>query len=614
MKKIIFAIFFFLFLINILNGQGFKYAWIISPDIGKTDADTTLTNIINNINLYKDLEFVIVSGNLTVHGKNDELQQIKSILDKLNIPYYVIPGESDLSWSESAGEKIDSIFGETHFLFKQFSTLQMGLNNVVTWRNGAGHFSPAEMSWVSDTLKSFSGGNEIFLYSNFPFDSKTDNWFQLTNKLIHLKVTALFSANGKPNSITSNSVIPTITGKNTFDSKYWYYNIIENQNDSLFFFEVKNGIAKQWGAYGKQILDIAKIDTTQFLNYSEYSETGLPKLKANVIWQEDFNTTLLTDLYSNGSDIFITSENGDIYCYDISGKKLWVYGSKEIIVGRPVVSSNILAVATLQGDLISLNAKTGVLIQVIGIGEPLTSQLVTTQIEYNGSLTTGVIVGTSKGSLYCYSMDTFEMIWENHSAKGLIRDLPLIKDHRLFYGSQDGFLYCIDDRTGVLYWKWNEGNDFYTAPVVCHPLSDGNEVYISTPDKYVSKIDFLLGVTKWRKKFDSWESLGLSNDSKNLIVKSISNNIYFVSARDGNKVKTVNLKYDFDLNPSKPLEWNLNYLISAENGNVYLIDSHYNSRPLLFLGNCRLNSVINIKNNIFAVSNMDGKIICFELN
>ena len=614
MEKNIFAIFFFLLLINFSNGQGFKYAWIISPDIGKTGADTTLTNIIDNINLYKDIKFVIVSGNLTVHGKNDELQQIKSILDKLNIPYYVIPGENDLSWSESAGEKINSIFGESHFMFKQFSTLQMGLNNVVTWRNGAGHFPPEEMSWVSDTLKSFFGGNEIFLYSNFPFDSKTDNWFQLTNKLFHLKVTALFSANGKPNSITSNSVIPVITGKSTFDSKYWYYNIIENQNDSLFFFEVKNGIAKQWGSYGKQILDIAKIDTIQFLNYSEYSETGSPKLKAKVSWREDFNTTLLTDLYSNGSDIFVTSESGDIYCYDISGKKLWEYDSKEIIVGRPIVSSNILAVATLQGDLISLNAKTGVLIQVIGIGEPLTSQLVTTQIEYNGSLTTGVIVGTSKGSLYCYSMDSFEMIWENHSAKGLIRDLPLIKDHRLFYGSQDGFLYCIDDRTGVLYWKWNEGNDFYTAPVVCTPLSDGNAVYLSTPDKYVSKIDFLLGVTKWRKKFDSWESLGLSNDSKNLIVKSISNNIYFVSARDGNKIRTVNLKYGFDLNPSKPLEWKGNYLISAENGNVYLIDSHYNSRSLLFLGNCRLNSVINIKNNIFAVSNMDGKIICFELN
>ena len=228
-------------------------------------------------------------------------------------------------------------------------------------------------------------------------------------------------------------------------------------------------------------------------------------------------------------------------------------------------------------------------------------------------MTTGVIVGTSTGSLYCYSLDTFEMIWENHSAKGLIRTLPLLKEHRLFYGSQDGYLYCIDSRTGILYWKWSSGNDFYTSPAVCPPLTDENSVYISTPDKYVSRIDFLLGVTKWRKNLRSWESLGLSNDKKKLIIKTISNDIVFVSAANGRKIRTENLKYGFDLNPSKPLEWKGNYLISAENGNVYLIDKNYKSESLLFLGNCRLNSVINVKDNIFAVSNMDGKIVCFEL-
>ena len=158
---------------------------------------------------------------------------------------------------------------------------------------------------------------------------------------------------------------------------------------------------------------------------------------------------MLADLISDGSNVIAASENGKIFCYDTTGKKLWEYASKEAIVGRPVNSSGYLAAATLQGDLISLNVKTGELNQVIGIGEPLTSQLITTKVEYNGNMATGVIVGTSTGSLYCYSIDTFEMIWENHSAKGLIRTLPLIKEHRLFYGSQDGFLYCVGDSPEV---------------------------------------------------------------------------------------------------------------------------------------------------------------------
>ena len=613
MKKLIFIFVLIISLSGLSNGQSLKYAWIISPNIGQAGADTALSNVITSINSDSTLEFVIVSGNLTAHGYNKELEQTKSILDKLSIPYNVIPGENDLRRSESAGEKINSIFGAKHFLYKNRNYIYLGLNNTVTWRNGRGHFSPEELSWLTDTSKSISPNDEIYIYSYFPFDSKTDNWFKVINKLTDFKVTAIFSSLGKAETISKGYMVPTVIGTNSYDTKHWSYNIVEDKNDSLYFYEVKNGISKQWGTLEKQPVNFSKIDTEQFQNKPEALEKNPPSLGATELWQQNISSTMLSDLIADGSNIIATTESGKIFCYDTTGRKVWEYDSKETIVGKPVVSSNYIAVATLRGDLISLNSKTGELIQTIGIGEPLTSQLITTKVEYNGNMTTGVIVGTSTGSLYCYSLDTFEMIWENHSAKGLIRTLPLIKEHRLFYGSQDGFLYCVDDRTGVLYWKWNAGNDFYTAPAVCPPLSDGDAIYISTPDKYVSKIDFLLGITKWRKDLQSWESLALSSNEKTLIVKSISNNIIFASTRNGRKEKVVNLKYGFDLDPTQPLEWKGNYLIAAENGNVYLIDKRYKSKPLLFLGNCRLNSVINVKDNIFAVSNMDGKIICFKL-
>jgi outer membrane protein assembly factor BamB len=612
MKKLILVLVLIICLGGISSGQNIKYAWIINPGIGNLGADSALANIVANINSDSTLGFAIVSGNLTAHGLNKELEQIKSILDNLSIPYRIIPGENDLRWSESAGREIKSVFENDHFIFRIQNTFQIGLNNSVTWRNGIGHFSPEEISWCSDTLNSIPMADEIFLYSYFPFDTRTDNWFKITNLLINHNVIALLADNGKPKTISLNSIIPTITGSPAYDRKNWFYNIIENKDDSLIFYQVKDGISNRWGGFHKQILNVTQIDTTQFKNY-DLSGKEYPSLYAKVLWQTDFNSTMLSDLITNGSDIFATTENGKIFCYDTSGTKLWEYDSKENIAGRPVVSSNTIVIATLQGDLISLNAITGQLNQVIGIGEPLTSQLVTTNINYNGSPTNCVIVGTTQGSLYCYSMDTFEMVWENHSAKGLIRTLPLITEHRLFFGSQDGWLYCIDSRTGVLYWKWNQGNDFFTAPAVCPPLSDSEGIYISTPDKYISKIDFLLGVTKWRKELQAWESLGFSNDNKSLVVKTIVNEIYFVSKRDGKIERAVNLKYGFDLNPTKILEWGGTYLIAAENGIIYLIDKNYRWKPLFFSGDCRLNSVIHIDKNIFAASNMDGRVICFEL-
>ena len=119
-------------------GQNLKYAWIISPEIGQAGADTTLSNIITSINSDTSLQFAIVSGNLTQHGYNKELEQVKSILNNLSIPYKIIPGENDLRWSESAGEKINSVFGSKHFIIKNGNKAYIGLNNSVTWRNGVG--------------------------------------------------------------------------------------------------------------------------------------------------------------------------------------------------------------------------------------------------------------------------------------------------------------------------------------------------------------------------------------------------------------------------------------------------------------------------------------------
>ena len=205
MKKLIFIFALIIFLAGISSGQNVKYAWVINPGIGNTGADTALANIVANINSDSTLAIAIVSGNLTAHGNNKELEQTKSILDNLSIPYRIIPGENDLRWSESAGQEIKSVFGNNHFLLKIQNTLQIGLNNSVTWRNGIGHFSPEEISWFSDTLKTIPMTDEIFLYSYFPFDAKTDNWFKVTNLLINHNIIALLTDNGKPKTISSNS-------------------------------------------------------------------------------------------------------------------------------------------------------------------------------------------------------------------------------------------------------------------------------------------------------------------------------------------------------------------------------------------------------------------------
>jgi len=613
MKRILLYLLFSIFIFSAASAQNYKYAWIVSPTIGTAGAYALLTSIVNDIDIRNDIKFVIVTGNLTARGNNSTLDSVKIILNKLTVPYYIIPGENDLRWSESAGKRFNSLFNDGHFFFTLDSTRFIGLNSSVLWHGEGGHFSPEEIKWLADELNRSNISNDIFLFSNFPFNEKLDNWYKAANLLSSYVTSFLFSAYQKPKTISKTNGVTTIAGLTALEKGKWNYNIIENKTDSISIYTVSNGEFEFWESVSKNKSELNRSTPKQFFDFSGIVDENIPDLKSHILWQKDLNITSLTSLYTTDKKIIATTANGIISCFDTTGEKIWSYDSKEKIVSTPVSVDKFLIVATLQGDLISLDINNGKVIQTIGIGEPLTSQLVTTDLSYNGSPTTGIIVATADGKLYCYDIYSFELIWENDSAHGLIRTKPLVINHRIFFGSQDGFLYSVDARTGALYWKWTNGNDFYTAPTVCQPVTDGQYIYIATPDKNIYKIDMLLGVTKWERDYNAWESINISSDGKYLVIKSISDKIYFAYTKNGRRYKELRMGYGFDLNPSKLLEWKGNFIFGTEKGKVYLIDKDFKWEPLFFAGNARLNLVQHVKDNIFVVSNIDGKIICFEL-
>jgi len=105
--------------------------------------------------------------------------------------------------------------------------------------------------------------------------------------------------------------------------------------------------------------------------------------------------------------------------------------------------NNIIAIATIEGDLITINSENGEIIQTLGLDEALTSQLVIIETIYNGAKTKAIIVGSSSGKVYCYELTSLELIWVNDSAERMIETLPLVIDDKIIYGSWDNYLYCI---------------------------------------------------------------------------------------------------------------------------------------------------------------------------
>ncbi len=615
MKKFLFTLYFLLILSAAGLSQQFKYAWITDTHIGSPGAGINLESVINNINNRKDITFVVITGDISEKGTDKELETAKSIFDSLTIPYYIIPGNHDTKWSESGCLKFKGLWKDDKFAFNYHGVENIGMNTGIPWQGGGGHFAVEDLPWLDSVLAATPKNDQIIFYAHHPLDGDVDNWFDVINRLRNYNIKAILVGYGHEDKLLNFGGIPSAMGRSTLNDKdSWGYTLVENKPDSLSFYEVTtDSIPKFWGGIKTERNNIPYIDSIQFINYTDQNLSAKGP-GVSVLWNKNLKTTLIASLLVNRNNVFAATENGKVYSYDLSGNLEWEYSSGETIFSRPIVYDSILVFATIEGDLISLDVKTGQALQTIGLNEPLTSQLIKINVGYNGRQTTAVAVGTSKGNVYCYDIDTFEEIWENHSAHGMIQTKPLYINNRIIYGSWDSYLYCIDSRNGIINWKWTKDRNFYYSPAACWPVTDGQNVYVTSPDKYVSAVDLMLGRTVWRKNnFNAWESIAISSNKENLFIKSYKDNFDIVSAKKGNLVKEIKIGYGLDLTPITPLEWKGNIIFGSKGGNIYLINKDNKFIPLLFLGTSRIQNIYHVKKDIFAASNMDGKIVVFEI-
>ena len=77
------------------QGSPFTFALITDTHVGSPENNEDLRRSVQDINLQKDIAFVIVSGDVTEFGSYDELRTAKQLLNDLRVPYYAIPGNHD---------------------------------------------------------------------------------------------------------------------------------------------------------------------------------------------------------------------------------------------------------------------------------------------------------------------------------------------------------------------------------------------------------------------------------------------------------------------------------------------------------------------------------------
>ncbi len=74
-------------------------------------------------------DFVVYTGDLGQFGRDEELNKGKKMLDKLKVPYHIIPGEHD--WYLNMGQGWRGMFGNDHWSFNHKGVHFIGMNSII---------------------------------------------------------------------------------------------------------------------------------------------------------------------------------------------------------------------------------------------------------------------------------------------------------------------------------------------------------------------------------------------------------------------------------------------------------------------------------------------------
>ncbi|MGN0207556.1 MAG: metallophosphoesterase family protein, partial [Muribaculaceae bacterium] len=137
--------------------------------------DAKLREAIAEIN-GGDADVVVLAGDLTNEGSDEQLNNVKSILDALTKPLYVIPGNHELNWSQSAGKTFVDIWGADRFVTQVDDLLIVGIACGPYMKMGDGHVKQEDLSWLDNTLRDrVKPGMKVISVNHYPLLPDLDN-------------------------------------------------------------------------------------------------------------------------------------------------------------------------------------------------------------------------------------------------------------------------------------------------------------------------------------------------------------------------------------------------------------------------------------------------------
>jgi outer membrane protein assembly factor BamB/calcineurin-like phosphoesterase family protein len=590
----------------------FRFAFLSDTHIGSPDgkAEEDLRRTVNDINSRNDIDFAVITGDITELGTNEELPRAKKIFDSLKVKYYIIPGNHDVGWSESGGMSFIKTFGSDRFLFDHNGIRFIACASGPYVRMSDGHIPRDAMLWMKSVLDTTPVSMPVIFLNHYPMDNQMDNWYEVIDMFKKRNTILFLCGHGHANKVLNFEDIPGIMGRSNLRAKQTEggYNLVDVRSDSILFTERKpvSGDMKKWAGIK---IEEHHYDLNKKFTRPDYTANKTnPNVKVKWSYSADANV-ISTPAVINDQVVF-GDQQGVVTALSLkNGKTQWKMNTGGSIYSSPAVSSGHIVFGSANGNIYCLNNKgreewkfeTGAAV----LGSPFIENDI-------------VYIGGSDHNFRAISLSSGKSIWNYEGLNGPVVSTPVINGNDIIFGAWDTYLYSLNKLTGKLNWKWSNGSPVRNySPAACTPVIKDNVVYIAAPDRYLTAIDAISGTTLWRTNESTVrESIGISQDGRYIYGKTMNDTLaVFATGRELKPAAwKMNVGYGYEHSPSALIEKDGTIFLGTRNGVVYAIDAAGKKVSWTYkIDNSMVNTLRVIDKNNIVASTMDGKVILLQI-
>lgn len=592
-----------------MDGQNSgKFAYLADTHIAEgAKSVEELEACIADINSNPEISFSILAGDITEFGSDREIRLAKSIIDRLEKPYYILAGNHDAKWSESGCNTFEKVFGYGHFEFEAFGVKFVGTNSGPNMRM-APALVPRESIVLLDSLvKNTPKEMPVIFVNHFPQDTSVLNYFEVLDILKESNIQLVMGGHWHNNVILDYEGIPGILGRSSQEKgrKGPGYNIVEIGDGKL--------------SVREKVVGMEPFDPWYSLTFTE----AVPFNRRHAVYgiRPDYSAN---DRYDNVKEIWTLHEKGDIgagavcsednviytttqgyvKCVSLeSGDEKWSVKLAGKVYSTPAVYKKYVVVGCTDNIVYCLDLRTG---------REIWKHHCDKSVLASATIFDGIVyIGASDGRFRALNLKDGKMVWNFADVKGFVESKAYVDQDQVVFGDWANNLYSLDTKTGKLEWKWSTKGSRMYSPAAVWPVKSGNRLYIVTPQRKTYSIEASSGSTMWSHR-GGRESVGISELGDRIYVKTMKDTVFCFSTSPSMNPEVIwasDISIGYDIAPTPITCSGELVFVPTDKGNIVALDNSTGEVVWRYkLSFALVNYILPLEQNRLLVTTMDGKV------